>query len=106
MNQIMKKTFSFRSFLNCKNSSLARSNSNRRKMSSVEELKQRSAQADELIQKLKTQIEQIRAQTTDAHKSERVKQLQKENQDLKRRVEDLKQQLEAAESGKPAGFHI
>jgi predicted nucleic acid-binding Zn-ribbon protein len=98
MNQILKRTLSFRFY----SYSLA-NNLRVRKMSNVEELRQRSAQADELIKKLKTQIEQIKAQTTDAQKSQRVAQLQKENQDLKKRVDELKNQLEAAEAGRPAG---
>lgn len=66
---------------------------------SVEELAQKSTQADELIKKLRHQIEQIKIQSTDAYKAERIKKLQKENEQLKKKVEDLKAELERVEAG-------
>lgn len=65
---------------------------------SIEELKNRSVQATELIEKLKKQIEQIKLQTTPAFMSEKVKTLQSENEQLKKEVEVLKKELEDAEA--------
>ncbi|CAF0850373.1 unnamed protein product [Brachionus calyciflorus] len=67
----------------------------------VEELRKRSVQAQELIEKLQKQIEQIKLQTTPAHMSEKVKSLQKENEQLRTEVEKLKKELETAESQRP-----
>lgn len=69
----------------------------------LEQLKQRSAQANEVIEKLKKQIEQIKLQTTPQYMAERAKTLEKENVVLKKRVEDLKKELENAEAGKGTG---
>lgn len=67
---------------------------------SIEELKQRSTQATDLIEKLKKQIEQIKLQTTPAYMAEKVKTLQNENEKLKQEVELLKKELEAAEAAR------
>lgn len=69
---------------------------------SLTELKQRSQKADEIIEKLKHQIEQIKLQTTPEFMSKRVVELKGENEKLKKRVDELKKELEAAEAGKPA----
>ena len=69
---------------------------------SLTELKQRSQKADEIIEKLKHQIEQIKLQTTPEFMSKRVVELKSENEKLKKRVDELKKELEAAEAGKPA----
>lgn len=63
----------------------------------LNELQQKSKQANEVIEKLKHQIEQIKIQTTPGYKTERIKQLKTENESLKKKVEELKKQLEAAE---------
>jgi hypothetical protein len=72
---------------------------------SVDDLKQRSQQADELIRKLKNQIEQIKLQTTDAYKTEKAQRLQKENEQLKKRVEQLKKELDDAEAKRGSGIY-
>ncbi|RNA07996.1 aminoacyl tRNA synthase complex-interacting multifunctional 1 [Brachionus plicatilis] len=64
---------------------------------SVEELRKRSAQAQELIEKLQNQIQQIKKQTTPESMSEKVKMLQRENEQLRNEVEQLKKELENAE---------
>lgn len=69
---------------------------------SLTELKQRSQKADEIIEKLKHQIEQIKLQTTPEFMAKRVVELKSENEKLKKRVDELKKELEAAEAGKPA----
>jgi hypothetical protein len=69
----------------------------------VDDLKKKSHQADELIRQLKTQIEQIKVQTTDAYKAEKAQRLQKENEQLKKRVEQLKKELEDAEAKRGSG---
>ena len=77
-----------------------------RKMSNavnIEELKQRSVQADELIKKLKSQIEQIKLQTNESYKKERTQRLQKENEELKKKVEILKKELDAVEAKRGSG---
>jgi predicted nucleic acid-binding Zn-ribbon protein len=76
-------------------------NSNLRKMSSTitaEDLRAKSAQASELIEKLKQQIEAIKVASSPANMAERAKNLQQENETLKKKVEELKRQLEAAEA--------
>lgn len=70
---------------------------------SIEELRAKSAQANELIEKLKHQIEQIKLASTPASMAERAKNLQKENEVLKKKVEELKKELENAESKNPLG---
>ena len=67
---------------------------------SVDELRQRSAQAQDLIDKLQKQIEQIKIQTTPGFTGEKIRQLQKENENLRSEVEKLKQELEDAEKRK------
>ncbi len=64
---------------------------------SIEELTAKSAQANELIEKLKNQIEQIKLASTPASMAERAKNLQKENEVLKKKVEELKVQLDEVE---------
>jgi hypothetical protein len=64
---------------------------------SLEELRAKSTQASELIEKLKRQIEQIKLASTPASMAERAKSLQQENEALKKRVEELKKELEEAE---------
>ena len=66
----------------------------------LEQLKLRSSQANEVIEKLKKQVEQIKLQTTPAFMAEKAKSLQKENELLKKRVDELKKELEAAEAKK------
>jgi len=66
----------------------------------LEQLKLRSNQANEVIEKLKKQVEQIKLQTTPAYMAEKAKTLQKENELLKKRVEELKKELELAEGKK------
>jgi len=68
---------------------------------SIEELRSKSSQANELIEKLKNQIEQIKIASSPAKMAERSTSLQKENEELKKKVEDLKKQLEATESKNP-----
>ena len=68
----------------------------------LEQLKLRQAQASQVIEKLKKQVELIKLQTTPAYMAEKAKVLQKENELLKKRVEDLKKELELAESKKSA----
>lgn len=72
-----------------------------RKMSStttVEELRSKSSQASQLIEKLKQQIDAIKVASSPANMAERAKNLQQENETLKKKVEALKKQLEAAEA--------
>jgi hypothetical protein len=64
---------------------------------SLEELRAKSTQASELIEKLKRQIEQIKLASTPASMAERAKSLQQENETLKKRVDELKKELEEAE---------
>lgn len=65
---------------------------------SIDELKVKSGQASQLIEKLKNQIEQIKIASSPANMADRAKNLQKENEELKKKVENLKSQLESAES--------
>lgn len=70
---------------------------------SIDELKVKSGQASQLIERLKNQIEQIKIASSPANMAERAKNLQKENEELKKKVENLKSQLESAESKNPLG---
>lgn len=67
----------------------------------VEELRSKSTQAAELIEKLKNQIAQIKIASSPAKMAERSTSLQQENEKLKKQVEELKKQLEAAEGKSP-----
>lgn len=71
---------------------------NLHKMTNVEELKLKSKEANELIQSLKNQIEQIKLSSTPAYMAEKAKSLETENSQLKLKVEELKKQLEQAEA--------
>jgi transcription initiation factor TFIID subunit TAF12 len=64
----------------------------------VEQLKLKSNQAQEMIQKLRKQIELIKQQTTPEFMKEKEKQLEKENAELKQRVQQLVKELEQAEA--------
>lgn len=64
------------------------------------ELRDRSQKANEIIEKLKHQIEQIKLQTTPVYMAKRVGELKGENEKLKKRVDELKKELEEAEAGK------
>jgi len=64
---------------------------------SVEELKKKSAHADELIEKLKKQIAEIKMSTTPAYVAEKSKTLQQENEVLRKQVDELKKELEQVE---------
>ena len=86
------KTFAFSHSLNL--------NSTFKMSATLEQLKLRSAQANQVIEKLKKQVELIKLQTTPAYMAEKAKTLQKENDLLKKRVEELKKELELAESKK------
>jgi len=68
----------------------------------VTELREKSRKADEMIEKLRAQIEQIKIQTTPAYMASRVGELKGENEKLKERVEVLKKELETAEAAQPA----
>lgn len=68
----------------------------------IDELRQRSAQAQDLIEKLQKQIQQIKVQTSPASVSDKVKELQKENEQLRSEVEKLKIELEDAEKKGPS----
>ena len=65
---------------------------------SIETLRSKSTLASELIEKLKTQIEQIKLASSPAAMADRAKNLQKENEELKKKVEQLKKELETAEA--------
>lgn len=67
-------------------------------VTTLEQLKLRSVQANQVIEKLKQQVEQIKLQTTPAYMAEKAKTLQNENVLLKKRVEELKKELETVES--------
>jgi aminoacyl tRNA synthase complex-interacting multifunctional protein 1 len=67
-------------------------------VTTLEQLKLRSVQANQVIEKLKHQVEQIKLQTTPAYMADKAKSLQNENVLLKKRVEELKKELEIAES--------
>lgn len=64
----------------------------------VEQLKLKSNQAQEMIQKLRKQIELIKQQTTPEFMKEKERQLEKENAELKQRVQQLVKELEQAEA--------
>jgi chromosome segregation ATPase len=66
----------------------------------INELKLKSQNANQLIEKLKHQIEQIKIQTTPNYVADKIKNLKSENESLKKRVEELKKELEEAEAGK------
>jgi predicted nucleic acid-binding Zn-ribbon protein len=68
------------------------------KMTSVSDLKMKSKQASELIESLKTQIARIKEESSPAFMVQKAKNLEKENTQLKFKVEELKKELEAAES--------
>ena len=68
---------------------------------SIEALRSKSTLASELIEKLKTQIEQIKLASSPAAMADRAKNLQKENDQLKNKVEQLKKELDAAEAKNP-----
>jgi regulator of replication initiation timing len=93
------KIISFRSD-NLSRSYLFTSKSFIRMSATLEQLKLRSTQASEVIEKLKKQVEQIKLQTTPAYMAEKAKTLQKENELLKKRVDELKKELESAEANK------
>ena len=66
------------------------------------ELQERSKKADDMIKTLKTQIEQIKLQSTPDFMSKREQELKNENEKLKKRVEELKKELESAEAANSA----
>jgi len=68
---------------------------------SIEEMRAKSSQANDMIEKLKKQIEQIKTETSAEKMAIRSTNLQKENDELKKKVEDLKKTLEAAEAKNP-----
>ncbi len=63
----------------------------------LEQLKLKSAQAQEMIQRLRNQIELIKQQTTPEFMKEKEKQLERENAELRQRVQQLVKELEQAE---------
>lgn len=65
---------------------------------SIEEMRVKSAQANDMIEKLKKQIESIKSETSAEKMAVRSSNLQKENAELKKKVEELKKTLEAAEA--------
>jgi len=67
-------------------------------MTSIEELKLKSNQANELIESLRSQIEQIKLATSPAYVADKAKSLEKENTELRAQVEQLKKQLEEIEA--------
>lgn len=66
----------------------------------VEQLKLKSAKANDLIGKLQNQIEQIKLHTSPQYMAEKAKSLQQENEVLRKQVDDLVTALEAAEAKK------
>ena len=76
---------------------LLKSNS-KLKMTSLNDLKMKSKQASELIESLKTQIARIKEESSPAFMVQKAKNLEKENTDLKFKVEELKKELETAEA--------
>ena len=65
---------------------------------SIEELKNQSKQAGEIIEKLKKQIEQIKQMSTPQFVAEKSESLRKENEQLRKKVEELKKELEECEA--------
>ena len=73
---------------------------------SIEEMRAKSSQANDMIEKLKKQIEQIKTETSAEKMAIRSTNLQKENAELKKKVEDLKKTLEAAEAKSKLSFSL
>lgn len=69
----------------------------------IEELRSRSNQANDLIQKLQHQIEQIKLQTSPEYITKRAAELKTENEQLRKEVERLVKELEVAEANKTPG---
>jgi aminoacyl tRNA synthase complex-interacting multifunctional protein 1 len=69
----------------------------------IEELRSRSNQANDLIQKLQHQIEQIKLQTSPEYLTKRAAELKVENEQLRKEVERLVKELETAEANKASG---
>jgi hypothetical protein len=65
---------------------------------SMSDLKKKSQDANDLIEKLQKQIEQIKLLSTPEYMAEQTKKLKKENEDLRKQVEKLKKDLEEAEA--------
>ena len=70
----------------------------RNKMTSISDLKLKSSQANEIIESLKAQIEQIKLESSPHFMVQKAKKLEKENLELKAQVEELKKNLEQAEA--------
>lgn len=70
------------------------------------ELQERSKKADDMIDTLRKQIEQIKLQSTPEFMSKREQELKAENEKLKKKVEELKKELEAAEAANPPSEFI
>jgi hypothetical protein len=69
----------------------------------IEELRSKSNQANDLIKKLQQQIEQIKLQTSPEYQAKRAAELKIENEELRKEVDRLVKELEAAEANKSAG---